>query len=44
MNVSELTERIYKLIVMLREDYGMSYEEIEIFWKECIKKANENKD
>lgn len=46
MSEQELRERIYKLIVELRE-MGLTYDEIEEFWDECIKevkKQNETKN
>lgn len=39
MKEQELRQRVYKLIVFLREEKGMSYDEIELFWKDCIKEA-----
>lgn len=43
MSESELRERVYNLIVFLREEKGMSYEQIEQFWKNCIKEAKKQK-
>ncbi len=39
MSEAEVRQRVYNLIVFLREEKGMSYEEIEQFWKDCIKEA-----
>lgn len=37
MPEKKVRERVHKLIVELRE-MGLTYDEIEEFWKECIKK------
>ena len=41
MSEAEVRQRVYNLIVFLREEKGMSYEEIEQFWKDCIKEARQ---
>lgn len=41
MTKQETYQRVYNIVKTLRES-GMSYDEIEDFWKQCIKEANEN--
>lgn len=38
----EIYNRVLKVVKTLREECGMSYEQIQVFWKNCIKEAKEN--
>lgn len=39
MTKQETYTRVYNLVKFLREEKGMTYEEIEKFWKDCIKEV-----
>lgn len=44
MNEQQLRQRIYDLIVIQRKELGMTYDEIEVFWDNCIKIARRRKN